>query len=297
MILLWLCIGVLTAEVLFLLIRIFLMRKSIGEISEELKEKIETDTNTRIHLSSGDRRLKELAADLNGQLKILRAERLRYQQGDRELKEAVTNISHDLRTPLTAICGYLELLEKENKSPEAERYLAIISERVSTLRNLTEELLKYSLVLSKSEDMPREDTVINHVLEESISAFYASLKEKGIHPRIQICEKKIHRNLNKNALLRIFSNVLSNAVKYSDGDLSITLSEQGGIRFQNHSAKLDEIRTGRLFDRFYTVETADGQSTGLGLSIAKTLTERMDGCISAEYHGGIVTIEIIFREP
>ncbi len=207
MILLWLCIGVLTAAVLFLLIRIFLMRKSIGEISEELRKKIETDTNTRIHLSSGDRRLRKLAADLNGQLKILRAERLRYQQGDRELKE------------------------------------------------------------------------------------------KGIHPRIHICEKKIHRDLNKNALLRIFSNVLSNAVKYSDGDLTISLSEQGEIRFQNHSAGLDEIRTGRLFDRFYTVETADGESAGLGLSIAKTLTERMDGRILAEYHGGIVTIEIIFREP
>ena len=102
------------------------------------------------------------------------------------------------------------------------------------------------------------------------------------------------RMLNRNALTRIFGNIISNAVKYSDGDLIITLSENGEITFSNHASRLDEIKTGRLFDRFYTVETASAESTGLGLSIAKVLTEQMGGKIAAEYEDGMIRVKINF---
>ena len=97
-----------------------------------------------------------------------------------------------------------------------------------------------------------------------------------------------------NALSRIFGNIINNAVKYSDGDLIITLSEDGEITFANHAAQLDGIKVGRLFDRFYTVETASAESTGLGLSIAKALIEQMGGKIAAEYEDGIIRVKVIF---
>ena len=215
---------------------------------------------------------------------MLRSQRNLYLSGDRELKDAVTNISHDLRTPLTAICGYLELLKKEDQSDAIRRYLTIITERTEAMKALTEELFRYSVIASTSDSMELVPVNINHVLEESIAANYAALSNAGITPEIIIPKEAVHRSLNRAALIRIFNNLITNAVRYSDGDLTIELREDARISFSNTAAELDEIQVGKLFDRFYTVESAR-QSTGLGLSIAKILTEQMGGEISANYAG------------
>ncbi|MCH5349760.1 MAG: sensor histidine kinase, partial [Oscillospiraceae bacterium] len=123
-----LCI-LLFMAVIFLSVKIYLFKKSAREISEAFAEKLQTDTNTLIDISSHDMEMCQLADSINKQLKILRKEHLRFHQGDTELKNAVTNISHDLRTPLTAICGYLDILKREKKSPEVERCLNIIADR------------------------------------------------------------------------------------------------------------------------------------------------------------------------
>lgn len=94
---------------------------------------------------------------------------------------------------------------------------------------------------------------------------------------------------------RVFSNLISNAIKYSDGDLEIVLSERGEVIFSNMASGLDEIQVGRLFERFYTVEAAR-KSTGLGLAISKTLVEEMNGTISAKYENGRLSIHIFFTE-
>lgn len=196
-----------------------------------------------------------LAKEINIQLKQLRNDRLRYQQGDWELKDAVTNISHDLRTPLTAICGYLDLMEDEEMSANAVRYLKIIRERTETLKQLSEELFRYSVFTTVSNGTRNEPVILNRILEDSISGFYAVLRSRGITPAIKMPDTKICRMLNRNAVSRIFGNLISNALKYSDGDLIIELNESGELLFGNHASGLDEIETGRLFDRFYTVET------------------------------------------
>ena len=162
------------------------------------------------------------------------------------------------------------------------------------MRHLTEELFRYSVYTSVSGGTPDEPVILNRCLEDSISALYAALKQKHITPEISMPEQKIVRMLNRNALSRIFGNIISNAVKYSDGDLVITLDKDGGITFANHASALDEIRVGRLFDRFYTVESASADSTGLGLSIAKVLTEQMGEEISAEYEDGMIRVKLSF---
>ena len=127
---------------IFLLAQLLLLRHSIREIAEDLEEKLQTDTNTLLSISSGDRATRMLASKINCQLRALRKERLRLQNGNDELTAAVTNISHDLRTPLTVICGYLDLLEQETLSDKSERYLAVIRERTDAMRTLTEELFR-----------------------------------------------------------------------------------------------------------------------------------------------------------
>ena len=94
--------------------------------------------------------MRHLANTINRQLRKLRTERRRFQQGDLELKNAVTNISHDLRTPLTAICGYLELLEQEEKPETVSRYIGIIKDRVDILAQLSEELFRYSAKIGRA---------------------------------------------------------------------------------------------------------------------------------------------------
>ena len=278
-----------------LLLKIFYMRKAIREIKRGFSEKLYTDTNTPIMLSSHDKLVSSLANDINVELKELQKQKHRYIQGGKELKNAITNISHDLRTPLTTICGYLSLLDKEEKSEHIARQLSIIKNRTFALKQLVEELFRYTTIISDTENSVYTETVINNVLEDCISSYYAIFKEKGITPNINLCEQKIVRSVDKTALLRIFNNIIDNAIKYSEGDLTISLFENGKIVFSNHTSDLNEIQIGKLFDRFYTVNTAR-KSTGLGLSIAKALIEKMDGNISADYSNNVLSIIIKLNE-
>ncbi len=269
-----------------------LLRRAFDEIAEGLEERLDEDTNTLLSLSTRDPHARRLASALNRQLRLLRAQRRRYQNGDRELKEAVTGLSHDLRTPLTAIRGYLDLLGREELSPAARRYLELIAGRAEAMTRLTEELFRYS-VLQSSEGLSPEPTDLRAPVEEAVAGLYAALTGRGIEPVITLPETPVVRPVDRAALARVLGNILGNALRYSAGDLEIVLSEAGELRFINTAPGLDEVTVGRLFDRFFTVEAARG-STGLGLAIARTLTERMGGAIGAAYDGGRLTIRVVF---
>ena len=290
--LLLIIIGILLLIIFVLAAKVWFLRKSAQEIAEAFCDRLTADTNTLIDISTRDPYMRQLAADINMQLRLLRKQRHKYLTGDRELKEAVTNISHDLRTPLTAICGYLDLLDKEDKSENTFRYLSLIGNRVDAMKQLTEELFRYSVILSTGE-LVLESVCVNGVLEESIAAFYGALTSRNIQPEIHITENRIERQLNREALGRVFSNILNNALKYSDGDLEVFLHDDGEIIFSNTASRLNEVQVGKLFDRFFTVEAARN-SNGLGLAISKTLVEQMGGTIQAKSEEGRLYICIYF---
>lgn len=292
---LWAAIGVMATIIVVLFVKIYTLQKSAKEIKNAFADRLMTETNTLIDISSNDRYMRELAASINIQLRKLREERHFFIEGNAELKNAVTNISHDLRTPLTAICGYLDLLEQEEKSTTIERYIEIIRNRADLLTELIEELFRYSVIISGERLVVREPIAINGILEESIAAFYTTLNKRGIVPNIKITQAKIVRSLDRSSLIRVFSNLLNNAIKYSDGDLDITLTDSGEVIFANTASRLNEVQVGKLFDRFYTVEAAR-KSTGLGLAIARTLIEQMNGTISAKYENGRLSICIFFPD-
>lgn len=286
-----LCI-ILSVVCLLLGIKVLLLRRGAKEIYEGFEKRLSEDTNTLITISSHDAAIRRLAAGINKQLCILRRERRRLQQGDRELKEAVMNISHDLRTPLTAISGYLDLMEQQEHGADTKRYLKMIRSRTGALAELTEELFRYSVIAS-TEDGVKEWLSLNSVLEESLASYYGAFLQHKITPEIKVSEEKAERFLDRSALMRIFGNIISNALKYSDGDLSVIMETDGTITFANRAKALTPVMVKRLFDRFYTVETGR-QSTGLGLSIAKLLCERMGGSIQADYQDGQLFITLSF---
>ena len=287
-------IGALLVVIAVLAVKVYTLRKAAAEIAEAFSARLKEDTNTLIDISSRDKKMRELAEAVNRELKLLRRQRQQFVNGDRELKEAVAGVSHDLRTPLTAIYGYLELLEREELPPEAARYVAQIRGRAEALRELMEELFRYSVVASTPEVFP-EPVNLCRVLEDSLISFYGSFTQRGIEPEVIIPEEGVWRNLDPSALTRIFGNIISNAIKYSDGDFAVTLTPDGTVIFANTAAALSSVDVGKLFDRFFTVDSAR-KSTGLGLSIAKLLTERMHGTIGAEYAEGRLVITVRFLE-
>lgn len=292
MLLLWILCIILAVIALFLSVKIYLLKKSMEEIYTDFENCLSEDTNVQISVSSGDKTVIRFAKAINLQLTKLRKIKKQYSDGDRELKEAVTNISHDLRTPLTAICGYLDLMEKQDLPEDTERYVAQIRNRSEAMKELTEELFRYSII-SSMPALSYESLSLNRVLEETLLSFEGELKLKGITPDITIPSDAVQRTLDSSAVTRIFSNILNNAIKYSDGDLFVRLQQDGTITFSNSAKELSTVEVSKLFDRFYTVDSAR-KSTGLGLSIAKLLTERMDGTITASYEDSMLTITISF---
>ncbi len=291
---LYLIIAILVIILISIIIKILLMKKSINEINLSIDKILKSDTNKLITISSNDKEIQKLAARLNESLKSLRKQEIEYQDGNNELKQSITNISHDLRTPLTAIRGYIDLMNDDNILDEKNKnYLKIIDTKTGDLVKLTEQLFDFSKGLDLYKEMNKEKVCLNEVLEETIACYYTLLKEKNIVPNINICGEKVTRRLDKAMLTRIFENIISNAIKYSDGDLNISMEENGMIIFSNIATKLDITTVERIFDRYYTVENAK-KSIGVGLSIAKQLVELNGACISAKYKDNILNIIIQF---
>lgn len=277
-----------------LLIKIIAMRVSLKELKTDYAERASLDSDTLIGVSSRDRRIRELASVMNDTITGMRGAYHLYQQGDRNVRHVITNVAHDIRTPLTAISGYLELAKRLDKSPEMEEYLDVIGERTHHMKNLTEELFDYLVNNDMEVPEEKEDVFVNRVLEDSVMSFYPSFIKKGIKPEVNISEEKVVRNLYPSFVERIINNLLSNALKYSDGDLEVSLSEEGVMRIANSASELDHVKVEKLFDRYYTVENGTSVSTGIGLSIVRSFAEKMDCPISAEYDNGKLVITIEF---
>ena len=284
----WLAASVLAVIVATLGVKIWLLHRGVKALRLDLAQKLDRDTNTLLSLPCRDRELRRLAAALNQELRLLREERLRYQQGDRDVKEAVVNVSHDLRTPLTA----LELLKGEALPPDASRYLRQIEGRTKAMKAMTEELFRYSLAADETV-LTLEPVDLRAAVEESLLSFYGAFQQKGAVPQIFLPESPVVRQVDRGALSRVLGNILANALKYSGGDLAVTVTQRGQMIFSNLAPGLDPISAGRLFDRFYTVESSR-QSTGLGLSIAKELAQRMDGSIGSNFQNGTLTVWVEF---
>lgn len=292
---------------MILIIKIYLNNKDIKKIGENLEEILTNDTNNLITVSTSNKQIKKVAGKLNTELKKLRKVKIQYENGSEELKRTITNISHDMRTPLTAISGYIELMENNIEAEEAnnskskimrreenkQKYLKIIKRKTSELIELTEQLFKFSTTMDTLWKIDKENCCINEILEEILAEYYSIFKKKNIVPEINICNEMIYKNLNKNSLIRIFENILSNMIKYSDGDFKIRLERSGKIIFSNKAKKLDTTTVQKVFDRYFTVENANNV-TGVGLSIAKQLVETNEGNIIAKYMDGNLVIEVQF---
>lgn len=274
-----------------IVVKIFLLKKDINNIKRQTKEILNSNTNAKIVLCGRDKSIRELAISLNESLSLIRQKQLTYNNGDAELKNAMTNAAHDLRTPLTAICGYLDLISTEKDAAKIRSYADIAKERASALKALTDELFRYSVSLDKNRSIHLQEICLNSVISERVLDFYDELTEKGISPVIELPDKNINTIADKRDVSRIFDNLISNAVKYGEKNLKIKLDEDGSVTISNSTSKLTHLDVEKMFDRFYTVKNYN-YSTGLGLSIAKSLVEQYGGSISASLENGVFSITL-----
>lgn len=276
---------------IFLILKLYLIKHSIKEIEKSFTHILKADTNNIITISSSDKDIKSLTININDNLTDLRKQTLQYKTGNQELKKIITNISHDLRTPLTAIKGYIELIEQENLTNKQEQYLKIVKKKSNEMAELTKQLFEFSKLMDIDIKIEKEQCCINEILEETLASYYNIFKEKNIVPKVSICNNKIYKTINRISIIRVFENVLSNVSKYSNGDFKVIMNENGTIIFSNKASSLDATTVQKIFDRYFSVENAK-ESTGIGLSIAKKLIELNDGTIKAEYKKGKLIIEI-----
>lgn len=278
---------------LYLVIKIIIIKSELRNIESKLTTIINSDTNNLLTISSNDKDLIRLTKNLNKNLKYLRKLELEYINGNSALKESITNISHDLRTPLTAIRGYIDLINIENLSSKQKEYFNYIDEKTKDLIELTEQLFDFTKSLESYNDLNKKDICLNSFLENIIGSYYAIFKSKNIEPKINITRNKIIKKLDENMLSRIFENIISNSLKYSDGDFNLTLNENGLITISNKSSSLDKTSIKKIFNRYFTVENARKKG-GVGLSIAKQLVELNGGTIKAEYKNKVLIISVSF---
>ena len=288
---LYIIVAILLFICIALILKLYFMKKSIKEISASLEEILNLKSNNILTISSSDNDLKLLASKINKELKSLSKQRLQYENANQILKRNITNISHDIRTPLTAINGYIGML-RDNDNIKNDKYIKIIQEKTNDLINLSNQLFIFSMSIDNDLKLNKKKYCINEILEEVLASYYDIFKEKNIVPKIEITKEKIYRNIDKNSIIRVIENILSNVIKYSEGDFKVTLDKDGKITFTNKSKALDTTTVQKIFGRYFTVENAK-KSTGIGLSIAKELIELNNGKISAKYIRGYLIIDII----
>ena len=271
--------------------QVCLIKHSIKEIENSFTYILKADTNNMITISSSDKDIKNLTININNNLTDLRKQTLQYKSGNQELKNIITNISHDLRTPLTAIKGYIDLIQQENLSNKQKQYLKIVEKKSDELTELTKQLFEFSKLMDIDIELKKERCCINEILEETLASYYNIFKEKNIIPKVSICDNKIYKTINRISIIRVFENILSNVLKYSNGDFKAIMNENGTIIFSNKASSLDATTVEKIFERYFSVENAK-ESTGIGLSIAKKLIELNNGSIKATYCNGYLIIEI-----
>ena len=287
----YMIIGLFIIILMFLSIKLMFIKKSVKDIKEQINLILRSDTNNLITISSSDKDVKELAESLNVELKELRNQRLQYENGNQELKKSITNISHDIRTPLTAISGYIDLIKNQKEDNKKDDYLKIIERKTKDLTAMTEQLFDYSKAIDWGVKIEKQRHCLNELLEETLANYYIIFKENNIIPYISIAEEKIYKVIDKKTIIRVLENILSNVIKYSNGDFKVLLDKDGKIIFSNKATSLDATTVQKIFDRYYTVESAK-KSTGVGLSIAKQLVELNGGNIKAKYIKGYLIIEV-----
>ncbi|MEG0856301.1 MAG: HAMP domain-containing sensor histidine kinase [Terrisporobacter sp.] len=280
--------------------RFFLLSKNIREIKQDFKEiSKDIERNRRLTLGSPNKDLENLLIDINEYLEKTQIEKIKSTKREEEIRKEIENISHDLRTPLTSILGYLQLMKDEDVNEEEKiEYISIVERKSKSLQNLIQTFYDVSRLEANDYKINNEVIDIHKILMENLLLSYNNFQEKNINVEIDLGKEDVNILGDNKAMDRVFSNLIENAIKYSKSDFKVSLkvdNEKAIIIFQNDMEDLKEGDLDNLFNRFYMKDNSrHNQSSGLGLTVTKLLVEAMNGKIKSKIEDNFIEFKIEF---
>lgn len=270
------------------------LSKQIQSINRQLRE----SEIRLITIEFGNKEVEELARGVNSLIEEKEKTKKKEQKNMLTLKEMIANISHDMRTPLTCVQGYLQLARKNCSQGEVKGYLNIAEERACYCNALISDFFEISL-LEMGQTKPNMERIdVAGILCETILAYYPSFCEKNIKPHFEKGDIPAFAYGDKEMVNRVFANLLSNGIKYASGDIyfDIENGEKVVLTMEN-SFEGDALKVERIFEKFYKEERLNHtKGSGLGLAICKQLMELMGGDIDAEVQRGRLRFMLSFRK-
>ena len=275
--------------------------RALRRAARQLEEIRKGTGGARLRLSGPDGGLEELLFQVNALLEEKEGESRALRAREGELRRQIANVSHDLRTPLTSILGYLQLLERGDQ-PEEERReaLEVIRGRAGALQTLITSFYDLSRLEAGEYPIQREKIQLYPILAQLLAEFYSDFEQAGLEVEVELEEGLPTVWGDSGAALRLFTNLIQNVLKHASGHLVVTLKrEEGGqtVSFSNDAPDLTEEDVKHVFDRFYTADKMrTGRNTGLGLAIVRELARQMELGLSARLEKGRFIVEVHWQK-
>lgn len=285
--------------ILILLAIIIGYKREIKNMSKQIRNS--NGYLTPVRISSINKEIENLAIEINNLYKKNHESNLRVKENDENLKESIASMAHDLRTPLTSIMGYIQLIESDSvKDIDKNRYLKIIKKRTENLSNLINSFYDLSRIECNEYKMDLKLVDIKEIFCEVLALFYDNFLEANIEPKVVIDEKVSKVIADVESVNRIFSNLINNILKYNSGEVQFIVKDEEKFvvtKFINDAPDLNKEDVEKIFNRFYTGDSSrSDNSTGLGLSIVKALIEEMGHKIEASLEDGKLIINILWNK-
>ena len=269
-------------------------------MSRQLEDLSAGRSEKKISLTLVDARLNELAAQINENMELQKQLRIDARKSEQRLKDSIAGVSHDLRTPLTAIIGYIQMLERSGLNGEQQEKATIILKKANAMRELVESFFELSVIESGQSELAEEAVNFTNIVSEAVVDFIPRFEAAELEPDVDLGDKSLYIAGDTTALGRIVQNLLSNALKYTAGRVKVALEERDG---EIILTVVNEVRPDtppdmeRIFERFYTGDDCrNSGSAGLGLYIVKLLAEKMQGAVSASLENKMLSVYVIFQE-
>lgn len=293
-------LAIVTVVAIYYIARYYMMKASLKSATEQMKQIEQNPEDNRILLvAHANRNMERFLLECNHYIGQNQEMRIDYANRERKLRRQIEGISHDLRTPLTSLLGYLEMLEWEELGEDDRASLEVVERKAKNLQDLISNFYDLSRLELDDYHLNMEPVELSRFVRECMLHSYDDLDRRGLAIEVE-CEKTVFMNADKNALQRVLNNMIQNAIRYAESRLRVAVevkeAGQACIVFENDTTTLKEEEIPHLFERFYMSDASrHGQGTGLGLTINKLLAEAMGG--QAEANLEKQTLRIIYSFP
>lgn len=297
---LWIIIVILAAGTGILAICLICYEKQVRHLKKQLEFLKAEDSNQLLTSVCAVGQTGEMINVMNQVLEKMREEQRKLYRANRSYRESITGISHDIRTPLTSMKGYVQLLEHPGTSKEKkEQYLRTVERRMEDLTELLNQLFEYARLEAGELELNREKLNVTNLFVETVSMFYEDFAKKSCEPTVDVPREPCFVYGDAHAWQRVTENLIKNALVHGTGGYAFSLLREQGqavMRIANETKTIQERDLEQIFERFYTTDqSGNRRSTGLGLAIAREFTEKMGGRIQASLKQGIFEVEVRFE--